>query len=369
MKKCIFYLPYQLDATAARARMVRPRKMIKAFKDIGYEVFEITGYAAERKKKIAELKKMIDSGAKFDFMYSEASTMPTLLTEPNHLPTHPFFDFEFFKYLNRNGIKIGLFYPDVYWKYDSYGKNLSYPKRLVAIKNYKYDIKQYEKTLSRFYVPSFGVSDCIASKKLSAIAEELPPGADEVMTTPKDYDNRNFSKDPFTVFYVGGIGAHYQFDELIRAINMTENCRLVLCCREAEWDQSPLNGSEMITEKIQVIHKSGKDLIPYFQMADLASLVFFPSEYIDIAKPVKAFEYLGNELPVLATEGTAIGEFVEENNIGWTVEYDASAIAEKLNTIIAEPHLIEKLHGSIAKAKEKNTWRARARQVCEGLSE
>ena len=75
MKRCIFYLPYELDRSAARARMVRPRKMIRAFQDIGYDVFEITGYAAERKRKIAEAKRLIRSGVPFDFTYSEASTM------------------------------------------------------------------------------------------------------------------------------------------------------------------------------------------------------------------------------------------------------------------------------------------------------
>ena len=40
MKHCIFYLPYELDPSAARARMVRPRKMIQAFRSIGYDVFE-----------------------------------------------------------------------------------------------------------------------------------------------------------------------------------------------------------------------------------------------------------------------------------------------------------------------------------------
>ena len=95
MKRCLFYLPYQLKE-ANRARMVRPRKMIQAFRDIGYEVFPVTGYAAERKEKIAEVKRMIRAGERFDFMYAEASTMPMLLTQPHHFPTHPFLDFGFF---------------------------------------------------------------------------------------------------------------------------------------------------------------------------------------------------------------------------------------------------------------------------------
>ena len=55
-----------------------------------------------------------------NFLYSESSTMPTSLTEPHHMPTHPFLDFSFFYFCKRNGIKIGLFYRDIYWKFEIY---------------------------------------------------------------------------------------------------------------------------------------------------------------------------------------------------------------------------------------------------------
>ena len=92
-KRCIFYLPYKMDEIGNGARMVRPLKMINAFKNIGYEVFVIQGYSSERKKLIKRLKQNISSGIKYDFMYTESSTEPTLLTNPNHYPTHPFMDF------------------------------------------------------------------------------------------------------------------------------------------------------------------------------------------------------------------------------------------------------------------------------------
>ena len=36
MRKCIFYLPYRLEQGSG-ARMVRPRKMVEAFRAVGYE--------------------------------------------------------------------------------------------------------------------------------------------------------------------------------------------------------------------------------------------------------------------------------------------------------------------------------------------
>ena len=145
MQKCIFYLPYKLEPHGLGARMLRPRKMIKAFREIGYEVFVISGFSGERKKRIQEIKNRISNGEKYDFMYTESSTMPTLLTDPHHFPLHPFFDFDFFEYIKSQGIKIGLFYCDIYWKFDTYGTDLPWWKKQAALKCYGYDIAQYKK--------------------------------------------------------------------------------------------------------------------------------------------------------------------------------------------------------------------------------
>ena len=62
MKKCIFYLPYKLDEHGAGARMLRPRKMIQAFCDIGYDVFVIEGVSTTRRRQIREIKKEYGTG-------------------------------------------------------------------------------------------------------------------------------------------------------------------------------------------------------------------------------------------------------------------------------------------------------------------
>lgn len=80
--------------------------------------------------------------------------MPTLLTEKNHLPSHPFLDFSFFKYLKKNNIKIGLFYRDIHWMFDFYGKGLNPIKKKLAILMYKYDLKKYSELLNIIYLPS-----------------------------------------------------------------------------------------------------------------------------------------------------------------------------------------------------------------------
>lgn len=368
MKRCIFYLPYELDPTASRARMVRPRKMIQAFQDIGYEVFEITGFSAERRRKISELKQRIASGIQYDFMYSEASTMPTLLTDPQHFPTHPCLDFGFFRYVKSRGIKIGLFYPDVYWKFDNYGEDLPAWKRFFALKNYELDIHEYEKYLDRFYVPALKVCDYLRSERLSEVAEELPPGADDLVIEHKSYKDRDFTKEPLTVFYVGGIGNQYQIGELLAAIAMTPNTRLILCCREAEWEKEKTQLDAVLCDRVEVIHKSGKELEAYYARADICSLLFKKDTYREMAKPVKAYEYLAYEKPVMATKGTGIGDYVEKTGIGWTVEYSADMISRALQLLVDQPEKITQIQPQCLQTKSKNTWKSRAMQVSIGCN-
>ena len=109
MKQCIFYLPYELSEHGTGARMLRPMQMIQAFEEIGYNVFVIQGYSRERKARISELKRKIMQGDVYDFMYTEAHTMPTLLTERHHFPTHPFLILDFLILSVKTELKLDCF--------------------------------------------------------------------------------------------------------------------------------------------------------------------------------------------------------------------------------------------------------------------
>lgn len=368
MKRCIFYLPYKLDEKATGARMVRPRKMIQAFLDIGYDVAVIEGTSKERRPLIKAIKKRIANGEQFDFMYTEAHTEPTLLTDPHHLPTHPMLDFDFFKYARKHGIRIGLFYPDVYWKFDTYGTGLPKWKKHGALLCYRYDIYKYQELLTKFYVADLKICEYLGNERLTEIASELPPGAEELLAEHRDYKNRDFSKDPLKLFYVGGLGNHYQIAELAEAVHSVKNCELTLCCREEEWEKEKSNFEPYLDGSIHIIHKSGDELEEYYKRADLCSLMFKPNIYMEMAKPFKAYEYLAHELPVLSAKSTGIGAFVEKNGIGWNIEYSASVIAETLKAIIDDPSVIVEKREKCAAAKKQNLWVSRAKQVSADLT-
>ena len=365
MSRCIVFLPYKLEERGVRARMLRPRRMIQAFRDIGYDVFVISGLSVERKKMIHEVKLMIAKGMKFDFMYAESSTMPTLLTDPKHYPTHPFMDFDFFRYIKKNGVKIGLFYCDVYWKFDIYGKELSFIKKKVALMCYRYDIWRYKQLLTAFYVPDMKVCRYLNDDRLSSIATELPPGTE---LRPIESVACSEVKGHLNIFYVGGISNYYQMNELVKAVFAFEEVSLTICCREDEWNKEQRNYIPYLCERITIVHKSSDELEDYYREADICSLLFKLDPYVEISKPFKAYEYLTHEIPVLSTKGTAIGKFVEEEDIGWNIDFDASSIEKTLRMILDNPNILYKKKENCRVTKLKNLWSERAQKVANDLS-
>lgn len=258
-----------------------------------------------------------------------------------------------------------MFYPDIYWKFDFYGTALPTWKRVSAIQCYKLDIAAYGKYLNRFYLPSLKVLDYLKSDKLRRIAEMLPPGGDEFPNIQRE--SCDFIHKPLTILYIGGLGNGYEMEELLQAVQNTDNCRIILCCREDDWEKEKGTFLTLSHDKIVVVHKSGEALNDCYQEADICTAMFPATEYRAMAQPVKVYEYLSHGLPSFATEHTAIGDFVEQNGIGWTIPYQAEAIAARLREILQNPALLDEKFAVCEEVRKLHTWKRRAEQVANGL--
>ena len=368
--KCVFYLPYELDEKADGARMLRPRKMLQAFKNIGFDVFEIIGFSPERKKLIKQLKSEINAGAKYSFMYAETATTPLLLTDLHHYPLHPFMDYGFFKFLRKHGVKTSLFLCDIYWRLEEYGTDMPLWKKFAALKFYHYDIWQFSRHLDKFYLPSLKMLEYLTPPaRLCEIAAELPPACENLKVPERDYSVRDFTKDPLKIFYVGGMDkTHYYFLELAKAVSMTENCKLTICCRPEEWEKVREDYAPYMCGRIHVVHKTAGELGQFYAEADLCSLIFATTQMRLFARPVKAFEYLAHEIPVLCIKGHAATKFVEETGTGWSMDYSAEDISRTLKHIISHPEELAQKRCACHQAKARNLWTSRAEQVASDLT-
>lgn len=365
MKKIIFHHPLPLDPNATSASGIRPLRMLEAFKSLGYKVDIIAGYSKERKKAIKEVKKKIKLGVKYDFVYSESSTMPTILTDKYHLPLNPLLDFNFFRFCKNNNINVGLFYRDIYWLFESYNKSVSFLKGRAAKLSYNYELHFYKRYLARLYLPSLEMGKYIPIVP-STIFSALPPGHD-IKNQVDENEYQNGSSHKLKVFYVGGMSDHYQMHTLFSVINQRGDIDFTLCTRESEWNAVKSEYPEL-SENIKIVNKSGRDMQALMAASDIVSIFVKPQEYWEFAAPVKLYEYLGHNKPIIASQGTLAGKFVAENKIGWSLPYEEKALNSLFDKLICSPELIVDIKQQMNIIAESHTWQARAKQVAKDLS-
>lgn len=369
-KYCIFHVPNHIDENAKSGSHVRPRKMLEAFERIGYEVDAVMGYGKERKKQIENIKKKVKGGWKYEFLYSESSTMPTLLTEKDHIPRYPNLDFGFFKFCKAHGIRIGLFYRDIHWKFEKYRKEVSKVKQIVSIPLYRYDLRKYGQLVDILYLPSLRMEKQISEYQFLDI-RKLPPGAaksDEIIEKRRQYfQNREQGK--LKLFYVGGIRGIYDLSELLKTIASKEYINCTICCRDFEWEQEKEKYAPYMTERVRVVHVSGKELEKYYLEADICSCCFALTEYMSFAVPIKLLEYTSNVTPVIVTKGTEAGDFVEKFQNGFCINYKRKELDALFEYIYQNQEILLEKHEKALKALENNTWEKRAEQIQNELKE
>jgi len=358
----IFHHPLPLNKHAKSASGIRPLRMLAAFEALGCQIDLVTGYTAERKKCIAKIKENIKQGKKYDFVYSESSTMPTVLTEPHHLPLHPLVDWFFFRFCKQNNMPIGLFYRDIYWLFDSYGDGLNPVKTLIAKFAYRCDLWVYQRTLTKLYLPSLEMG-CYVPRVDPNIFEALPPGHN----SPELYSSSFSEKRPLRLFYVGGLSNHYQLHKLFEAVSDLPKIELTICTREAEW-LAIKHEYPKPTSNIKIVHKSGSNMEAHLRACDVAVLFVKPQEYWEFASPVKLYEYLGFHKPILASEGTLAGQFVHEKGVGWTVQYDVQEVKALLAKLLSNPEMRVPVLQNLERIGPNHSWQARAKQVIEDLT-
>ncbi len=365
MKRCIYHLPNFIDHNRKSGSHIRPLKMLNAFKNNGYEVDFISGYGKERKESIARIKNNIKQGIKYDFLYSESSTMPTLLTEKNHIPKYPFLDFSFFKFCKKNNIKIGLFYRDMYWKFDDYKKDVSILKRMISVPMYKYDLHMYKKYVDILYLPSIEMGEYLPKSFDRKKIKALPPGIDKNKI-------KEFKKHKgFNIFYVGGvskIGSLYDLSKLMSIVNIDKNISVTVCCRKDDWYKVKDDYKPFLNKQISIVHKSGEELDEYFYNADLCSLIFPYDLYRSFAIPIKLFDYLSYGVPIISTDRNVAATFIKKNDLGVVVKYDDDDIRKCILSLMKDGNILQRKRESIKKSITNEKWEDRALTVERDLN-
>lgn len=359
MAKIIIHFPFKINRDRAAASQLRPIKIIETFEAMGYDVCLIEGYGKDRKKQINNIKKAILSGEKFDFVYSESNTSPTLLTEKHHYPTYPFLDFSFFKFCKKNNVKIGLFYRDIYWCFPENNHGII---RKLMLLFYKYDLYNYNKYVSTLYVPSYDMVKYIPYKLKMPISE-LYPGC--IKYSRRDV---NENRDKIKILYVGGIGCHYDISMIMDVVKDQPFVNLTICCRPDDWESAKSYFLPFVGDNMTIVHKSGNELNALYEDADLFCLFVKPNKYWEFAVPFKLFETIGHGCPILSTEGLWVSKFVDRYGIGFTCGFDKESLKQLFRYLQTNRKELLKVKEQVSLIIDDNTWETRCRNIVSDLT-
>lgn len=359
MPTMIYHAPYPLNPDSVSASAIRPIKMLQAFKDLGFEVLDITGYAAERKRRFAALRKRVEAGQKIDFMYSENATIPPSVTERKHLPPHPFLDLEIFRFAKSHGIPSGVFYRDIYWKFEEYDQRVGQPLAAVMKLLYRAELFTYQKYCDVIFLPSMEMGEYLP-EVTKPRHEALPPGGQIVESSGPT--------DGVSIFYVGGVGDHYRMHNLVRAVSEIDGARLTICTEASRWQAVAHEYPEVGSNGIRVVHESGEGLNKLYEDANICSVAFEPLEYREFASPFKFYEYIGRGKPIIGTKGSLTGKRIDELGIGWTTDNSVSEIKDVLVRLRDNPAELAEVTSRCEAVRHNHSWPARARQIAASLT-
>lgn len=361
--RCIYHYPHPIDSQPVGSG-VRPLRMLNALKDIGYYVDEITGYGKERKEKIKKVIDRIKSGVKYDFLYSESLTDPTLLAEKNHLPVHPIMDYNLWRICQKYKIPVGLFYRDIYWKYPVYKKNVPIHKRCITIPLYYLDLTMYQKYVSVLFCPTEQFANVV---DINIEKSVLPPGCIENESVIANKLNKHFARPRLSLFYVGSIQGTYDISIIFEAVQKCEFVELIVCTPKEQWDENKKRYRDLLCDRVKVVHRKGSALIDLYEQADASLYLLRPNEYLNIASPIKCKETVGYGTPMIVSRNTGAAEGVEKDSYGWTIDYDLSSIMRLFKYLYENPDEIKAKTLDTIDAIGVNTWDYRAKSISKKL--
>ncbi|MBB1514786.1 glycosyl transferase family 1 [Tessaracoccus sp. MC1679] len=363
-RRMIFHAPFPLDENATSASGIRPIQMLAAFEELGYEVWLVTGYSRERRRQIARVRSALRARTKFDFCYSESSTMPMTMTDPHHLPLHPLLDHGLFRHLRRHGVRVGHYLRDIHWVSPNYRTAVRFPKRQAALLAYRFDQAMFQQCLDVLYLPSRRMADLLSLPP--GLVRELPPATQPMSASALP------NLPPLRLFYVGGMGAHYQLHQLFAGVTLAaeRGCgvELTVCTIPEQWQAERAGYERYLSDAIHVVHGRGAMVTELLEDSHVGTFFVAPDDYLAFAVPVKTYEYIGAHRPIIASEGTLAGEWVEAQGVGWSIPYSATALADLLERLVADGELIAAKAAHTGELAREHTWVARARQVAADLS-
>jgi glycosyltransferase involved in cell wall biosynthesis len=360
-RSIIYHYPYSIRKKLDSGSQVHVTGMLEGFRQLQYDVAEVSGPPSQRSRAITRLREEISTGRRFDFLFAWAPVSPMLRYEQNFL--HPFLDFSFFRWCKNQSVPIGLFYGDVHWRFDHFKKHVPVLKRIPMILLFWYDWIGYLQWVDHLFLPSLRMRAALPTRWPEDRVTELLPGChpSPVARQPQSPSGQ------LELLYVGGVVPPlYDLKPMFDAIEELDGVSLTVCCRPFEWERFQAYYGPIDSARIHIVHAYGKELETYYARADLFGLFWRANPYWNTTMPVKVFEAIGFGVPIVTTDGTVASRFVAQEDIGW-VGSTIDEFRELVKHLMAQPWLIEEKRRRVETVRQSSTWQMRAQMVADTL--
>lgn len=355
--RVIFYYPRPVPQLPRVGSEVRVASMLRAFDQAGADVVVVDGFGRRRAATMRSIARSARRGDRFDLVYGELTTMPTILADPHHLPARPLADARFLRVMRRSGTRVGIFYRDVHWRFEPYRRRTAAAKRYPALAAYRLELAALRHLVDALFLPSPAMTAHLPGWAGDPRVVALPPGGDRLDLEWAPTPGR------LALLYVGGVRPPlYDLGPLLDAVVAAPGAHLTVCCPESETGElAAWSGHDRIT----VVHEHGPALVARYRACDVSCLVYPPDPYRRITMPIKLFESIGAGRPILATDDDPAGLFVAERGLGWAEPL--ADLAATIGRLVADPAEIARVRDSVVAQQAGHTWQARAEFVVEHL--
>jgi len=369
INKILFIYPGQLEKAPFSGSSLRPIRLLEGFKSLGLEMDIISGDRKQREKTTMEIIRKIRNGYRYLFTYMESLNLPVILSDPSHIPYFPVYEYLLLKLLKAKNIPIGIYYRDIHWKFDIFRKRISFLKGLLAYPFFYYEWSIFTSYTDIIFVPHQKIADYLPQKnKKKPKLVALPPGCEN--PPQKEITRSTSPRKELKLLYVGGITPPlYNLSLMFKALEhfKHKNIKLTICTREGELEKLDQFYTYSKLSNIRFVSKKANQLKELYTENDLVLLTLKPHTYYRFAMPVKLFEAIGYLKPIITIKNTAMGDFVEKGNIGWTIDPDPESIAALLTHLLNHPEVIAEKKENVEKIRRYHTWEQRAKAVIEAF--
>ena len=349
-KKLLMLVPYSIDVMNS-APAVRAYNMYNALKE---EMPATLICGSKWERALLELRQAFKREP-VAYVYIEA--MGSDLTLCDHL---------FLNCLKRRGVLLFPFIRDLYWRFPGMVNRKYSSSKVAAFKrSVRAHIRLYDEKELKYYLrnatallfPSLLMADTIDFPKKYA----LPPGGDASRClNPELPQNKNIT-------FVGGISPKMGIDILMEAMAIVvKECPEAHCTIVGHGDEEIINrwkDKKYVTFLTNKIHKD----IP--EILSNAYAVAIPRPGIphnNFAMPLKLFDYMSCARPIIATNCTAMANFITENDIGIITNDNPESLAKGILKLLNSRDLAIKYgRNALSAIQNKHSWKHSARALIE----